>query len=138
MKKHPKKKISIAAIFTVILFLLAGIAVGFYINRGRVEVASEQTEASRSIVESDPESIPAYAGSDYIILNNDKPCFNAWDLENITGEHYSELDRLGRCGGLVFFFRFLRLAGGQGDQQQCGKQQSNDSFHVDSSCGMVL
>ena len=101
MKKHPKKKISMAAVLAVILFLLAGIAVGFYINRDRVEVASEQTEASRSIVESDPESIPAYAGSDYVILNNDKPCFNAWDLENITGEHYSELDRLGRCGAAV-------------------------------------
>ncbi len=53
---------------------------------------------SMSIVESDPESIPDYSGLDYIELNGNTPCFNEWDLENISGEHYSDLDNLGRCG----------------------------------------
>ena len=63
-----------------------------------VQVDVESTQGSRSIVEADPESIPDYAGEDWIVLNDDKPCFNEWDLENIVGEHYSELDSLGRCG----------------------------------------
>ncbi len=29
---------------------------------------------------------------DYIELNGGKPCFNEWDLANIEGEHYSDLD----------------------------------------------
>ncbi len=63
-----------------------------------VSVETEATAGSRSIVESDPDSIPDYSGRDYVVLNDGKPCFNTWDLENITGEHYSELDDLGRCG----------------------------------------
>ena len=53
---------------------------------------------SKSIVESDPESIPDYSGADHIVLNGNMPCFNEWDLNNIAGEHYSDLDSLGRCG----------------------------------------
>ena len=53
---------------------------------------------SMSIVDSDPESIPDYSGADYIELNGNMPCFNEWDLNNISGEHYSDLDGLGRCG----------------------------------------
>lgn len=55
-------------------------------------------DASQSTVDADPESIPEYSGKDYIILNDGKPNFNDWDQENITGEHYSKLDRRGRCG----------------------------------------
>ena len=53
---------------------------------------------SESLVYSTPENIPDYSGYDYIVLNGGEPCFNQWDIDNITGEHYSELDGLGRCG----------------------------------------
>ncbi len=53
---------------------------------------------SQSIVESMPEEIPEFAGEDFIILNNNQPSFNEADFENITGEYYSNLDWLGRCG----------------------------------------
>lgn len=59
---------------------------------------SQDLQGSRSIVDSDPSLIPDYSGKDYVILTGGEPGFNAWDLENITGEHYSELDPLGRCG----------------------------------------
>lgn len=55
-------------------------------------------ELSQSIVESMPEEIPEFSGEDYIILNDNQPSFNEADFENITGEHYSDLDWLGRCG----------------------------------------
>lgn len=58
----------------------------------------ENPHGSLSLVCSDPDSIPDHSGEDYIILNDGIPCFNEWDIENITGEHYSELDTLGRCG----------------------------------------
>ena len=56
---------------------------------------------SGSIADSSPEKIPAYNGDSVIELNGGKPCFSAEDLLTITGENYSELDRLGRCGTAV-------------------------------------
>lgn len=104
-----KKTVSvIAAILLVsILYILSGQAdrpvshAGSVSNAGTVSTAGSASTAgsgSLSIVESDPGSIPDYSGEDYIVLNNGLPCFDQWDLENITGEHYSDLDGLGRCG----------------------------------------
>ena len=53
---------------------------------------------SKSIVSSNPDSIPEYAGIDTIILHDNIPEFNDRDFETIKGEHYSNLDLLGRCG----------------------------------------
>ena len=53
---------------------------------------------SLSIVDADGDAIPGYSGEDYIVLNDGIPNFNTWDIENIKGDHYSELDYLGRCG----------------------------------------
>ena len=55
-------------------------------------------EPSAPTVLADPGSIPAFAGADEVILNGGRPNFTDYDLAHITGEHYSELDRLGRCG----------------------------------------
>ena len=59
------------------------------------------SEYSESTVIADPDSIPDYSGEDYVLLNDGKPNFNTWDIEHITGEYYSELDSLGRCGTAV-------------------------------------
>lgn len=56
---------------------------------------------SGSIADFSPEMIPSYNGDSVIELNGGKPCFSAEDLLTITGENYSELDRLGRCGTAV-------------------------------------
>ena len=56
---------------------------------------------SESLCQKDPAAIPAYAGEDYATLNGGMPSFNLYDLKNVTGENYSELDALGRCGAAV-------------------------------------
>lgn len=87
-------KISVITVFPLALMFLAS-CMPLHSN---IEISAGSTEGSKSIVESDPARIPDYTGDDYIVLNNGKPCFNEWDLKNIVGEHYSELDSLGRCG----------------------------------------
>lgn len=43
--------------------------------------------------------IPAYASSDYVIINNGVPYFTTKEEHNAEAfEHYSSLDKLGRCG----------------------------------------
>ena len=92
-KKLSKRTVPFGTLLVVVLLALSVIAC-----RQTVHVDAEDSQGSRSIVEADPGSIPDYAGEDYIVLNDGKPCFNEWDIENISGEHYSELDSLGRCG----------------------------------------
>ena len=83
----------------IAVFLLVIVpAVLYFFRQPKPVLPSGDTQGSKSIVESDPESIPDHSDKDYIILNGGVPSFNEWDIENITGEHYSELDRLGRCG----------------------------------------
>ena len=53
---------------------------------------------SRPIALADPASIPPYAGEDQVVLNEGRPNFTEADLREITGEHFSPLDSLGRCG----------------------------------------
>ncbi len=60
--------------------------------------ASEESVNSQSIVDAFPEQIPEYSGKDVIELNDNAPCFNAYDYETIEGEYYTPLDALGRCG----------------------------------------
>ena len=44
------------------------------------------------------ESIPAYHGEPYVILNDNQPDFDLEDFTMESFESYSELDYLGRCG----------------------------------------
>lgn len=44
------------------------------------------------------ESVPAYAGQPYAVINNNQPFFTEEERLSLTGEHYAELDELGRCG----------------------------------------
>ena len=46
----------------------------------------------------DPDFIPDYSGQDVLELNDNKPSFTDEEIASITGEHFSELDGLGRCG----------------------------------------
>ncbi len=61
----------------------------------------DTSEFSQSIVTSNPEEIPEYSGDDVVILHDSVPEFNAYDLAHIQGDHYSDLDELGRCGPAV-------------------------------------
>ena len=90
------------AIFAILL--LAILLIGsILINAGSSyasgnRISEEAQYESQSIVDSKPEGIPEYSDDDYILLNDGIPNFNQWDIENIEGEHFSDLDSLGRCG----------------------------------------
>lgn len=96
--KAKKRKRIIIVIAVIAVLCLVGLIVSFVIRHSGVRLSKTNSKGSESLVYSDPKSIQDYSGDDYIILNGGKPCFNQWDLENISGEHYSELDGLGRCG----------------------------------------
>ena len=90
------KVITIAISIIAIVFIMAFITISLLIhihkdNFGKEEVLNN-TESTNEIV------IPDYYGEDFIVLNNGMPCFSEWDINNIKGEHYSQLDDLGRCG----------------------------------------
>lgn len=89
-------------------FLLAGLgAAGWFLfpeereeilqSFRPVPVSTEQGYSTALCV-SHPESIPDYAGEPSVELNGNIPSFTEYDLEQITGERYSDLDPLGRCG----------------------------------------
>lgn len=43
-------------------------------------------------------NIPAYSGSPYVAINDNKPFFTSGDLTTTSYEKYSDLDDMGRCG----------------------------------------
>ena len=47
------------------------------------------------------ENIPDYNGSEYVIINNNKPNFTKDELNVKELEKYSDLDGLGRCGSAI-------------------------------------
>lgn len=102
-----RKRRKTAIIIVVVLLMLVMIAAGLFIYRHRSDntrstlVNNDIQTFSHSIVDSDPDSIPDYEGEAYIELNDNIPEFNEYDYMNITGESYSELDQLGRCGTAV-------------------------------------
>jgi len=55
------------------------------------------------------ESIPTYDGRDCIVLNDNRPDFAQEYLDTATGENYSELDGLGRCGVAVALLDLITL-----------------------------
>lgn len=67
-----------------------------------------QTPAEEPISEPEPvadtaptvslDSIPAYSGSPYVVVNDNVPYFSDAELTTTAFEDYSSLDNLGRCG----------------------------------------
>ncbi len=88
----------VIAIVVVAMICLVVLISTVVIRNSGVSLSATNEYGSESLVYSDPQSIPDYSGKDYVVLNGGKPWFNEWDLENISGEHYSVLDELGRCG----------------------------------------
>lgn len=84
-----------------LLIVIAIVAAGLYFALSNVNTSSVTTarkEISQSIVQSNPELIPEFNGLDYVELNDNQPGFSVDDYELISGEYYSSLDFLGRCG----------------------------------------
>ncbi len=119
LKTKKRKRILIALVVIAILCFVGFVIVPFAIRHSGVRLSGTNKKGSESIVYTDPGSIPDYSGKDYIVLKGGKPNFNAWDLENITGEHYSELDSLGRCG--VAYARLDRSMMPTGERGEIGQ-----------------
>lgn len=116
----PKKKqtrIWPALLILIGIFIVAGVVIGLIYNKGKGtnEPTYSDSEPSASIVDSSPELIPDYSGKDTIELNGGQPCFTEYDLKNITGETFSELDKLGRCGTAVAMLHRSMMPTGERD-----------------------
>ena len=44
------------------------------------------------------DSIPAYSSEPYVVINNNEPFFEDFEINTTVFENYAELDSLGRCG----------------------------------------
>ena len=55
-------------------------------------------EYSEGTVSLAPETISEYRGEISTVLGNNSPNFTEYEIKNTIGEHYSNLDKLGRCG----------------------------------------
>ena len=130
LKRKKRKRIAIAILLTVVLCIAGSVVVPFAIKRFRTRLSGSSSYGSFSTVESDPISIPDYSGNDYDVLNNGKPNFNAWDLENITGEHYIDLDSLGRCGTPYFKGKKLLARGVEMEAYSVEDHGDGVCFHV--------
>ncbi len=84
-RKTMKSFKSILVGFTT-LILISG--VGYFGN-----IKKEEIPVSYKL-----EEVPKYNGSDFVILNENKPFFEEKDYTTSSYEYYSELDSLGRCG----------------------------------------
>lgn len=107
-KKRTHTPSNIRTLLGILLLCVLGFAVPGILEKEEEQPSSYESEASFAEAEgsestciTDPESIPDYAGEDYIVLNHGKPNFTRWDLTHTSGEHYSELDGLSRCGTAI-------------------------------------
>lgn len=80
--------------------MLVGIFAFFLVKqlRSANKITQSENSFSKSIVDFAPEKIPEYSGKDFVELSGNQPSFTEYDFYHITGENYSELDKLGRCG----------------------------------------
>ena len=70
-------------------------------SSGFPEVIFSDDEESESNVAAFPRDVPEYSGQDTVVISDNKPNFTKYDIEHISGEMYSDLDSLGRCGTAV-------------------------------------
>lgn len=85
-KRKTRKNFKSILVGIVTLVLFSGI--GYFEN-----LKKEELPVSYKL-----EEVPKYSGSDYVILNENKPFFEEKDYTTTSYEYYSELDSLGRCG----------------------------------------
>ncbi|MCR5733237.1 MAG: DNA/RNA non-specific endonuclease [Lachnospiraceae bacterium] len=97
-KRRKKQKLKDIITAVALLVCLTGLTVYFLLSYLGIKQATTYDHGSESLVTAHPEKIPDYFGEPYVVLNKDKPQFNGWDLKNVYGERYSEIDSKGRCG----------------------------------------
>lgn len=90
-----------ALVGIVAIIIVIGLIITGKTGRNTSFKLSSGKAFSQSIASRHPEEIPEYTGIDFVVLNDGMPCFNEYDIKNIEGEAFSELDSLGRCGTAV-------------------------------------
>jgi DNA-entry nuclease len=99
MSKPKRKNKYLKKIIVLILSLAFIVSLGYVaFNLPRNAKVELESGIIGPTVLTDEELIPEYFGQDYIVLNDNIPNFTTEDIQNISGENYSELDSLGRCG----------------------------------------
>lgn len=96
VKRKKRRNVGIVLLILLLLGVLA-----FFLLKQFIpvqQISKNKDVFSESIVDLAPDSIPEYSGKDFIELSGNKPNLTEYDFSHITGENYSELDRLGRCG----------------------------------------
>lgn len=107
--RENRRAVTRILLVSIVVVILAVAASLFFIYRSsggsrepdsRVLTVAKAPESQATCITS-PDSIPDYSGKDTIELNGNVPNFTEYDLENIEGELFSPLDRLGRCGTAI-------------------------------------
>ncbi|WP_022762832.1 DNA/RNA non-specific endonuclease [Butyrivibrio sp. AD3002] len=80
-----KNRIWLFAVVVLVIFMCSVSVIGMCKN------ANSEAATDEAIV------IPAYSGTETIILNNNVPSFASSEITSISYERYGELDELGRC-----------------------------------------
>lgn len=135
------RKLPFGKALYVLIFIVVLLSVGIYAASSLFSplfsASPAETGISQSIVQADPQSIPAFSGLDYVELNGNVPGFTAYDLERITGEYYSPLDMLGRCGVVYATIdrsmRHSEERGPIGSIKPSGWQQAKYEGFIDSN-----
>ena len=101
---------------TVAGFLLLVLIIVFILQHEKIEhwylqltssfgtKLADNNGLSSPLCVTDPAQILEYSGELFVELNDNIPSFSEYDLAHITGESYSDLDSLGRCGSAVAMF----------------------------------
>lgn len=96
MRKYRKIKIPKSPKAFLVSLIVIGIAGCLTAYQNNL-FTPEQEEKPVAQVSYDLESIPPYQGNAYVVIHQNEPEFTEED-KNFTGENYSDLDALGRCG----------------------------------------
>ena len=104
-RKNARRKSGIIAAFLLLVlaavYILRHDQIEKWLNTVLGTRLSSSSGFSSPLCLTDLTQIPVYSGKLYVELNDNIPSFMEYDLANITGESYSDLDYFGRCGSAI-------------------------------------
>lgn len=134
--KPKKKKHGLLWTLLIVVVIFVAVVAGTYLFKGN----SVNNISSPTVVK-DAGNIPEFSGADYVLLNNNRPNFVEKDFQEISGENFSNLDRLGRCGTAVAMLdRSMMPTEARGEIGQIkpsGWQQAKYEGYVDSNYPVI-
>lgn len=103
IQSKKKRPVYTAIIIVLLALCISTAALMFYLRDSNLTISETETikneiTVSQSMVQLEPDSIPEFSGTDFVVLNDNVPLFAEVDIDLINGEYFSLLDSLGRCG----------------------------------------